>query len=299
MAAGEIRTGGGVDHAAGAGPELVLDQRPGIGTGDRVHGVEPHPETRPEQGSDRVEVEQRAHQAGVVGNRIEHLDVHVREPRVAIGRKIDVGSVENAVGGDPEAAAMDRRGDGFGGRPSVRDVDLQAEVAVPAAGIVACGEHKAAVGAPPPDLGRGGRGREQPVPPHRDTGHAVGRRHLEDHLGRAVVEEPPVAPDDQRRAGIPPDDVEDRLHHVLEPPGLHGDTGACAQPGGAGPLIRYRRGGNGPHSRRRARRHHDTLPASAAALAALSLMPVQSPALMRAGGATQLPPTQVTLASRR
>ena len=62
MVAAEIGQRRAVDDRAGAGAQLALQDRVGVGAGDRVHGVEAHAEAGGEQRADRIEVEQRLHQ---------------------------------------------------------------------------------------------------------------------------------------------------------------------------------------------------------------------------------------------
>ena len=64
-----------------------------IGAGDRVHGVEAHAEAAGEHGADRVEVEQRLHQRGIVGDRVDHLDGHVAGLDGADRVEVDVAAM--------------------------------------------------------------------------------------------------------------------------------------------------------------------------------------------------------------
>ena len=66
MMAAEIGQRRPVDDRARAGAELALEDGVRVGAGDRVHGVEAHAKAGGEQRADRVEIEQRPHQRGVV-----------------------------------------------------------------------------------------------------------------------------------------------------------------------------------------------------------------------------------------
>ena len=146
MMAAEIRQGRPVDDGAGAGLQLVLEDRVGVGTGHRVHGVEAHAEARREQGADRVEVEQRLHQREILRDRVDDFDLHPLDLDGPEAVDVDVGGVGNLVGGDRLGMAEDRLGDLFGRGSAGADVVLDAEIAMRPAGIVACGEDDAAEG---------------------------------------------------------------------------------------------------------------------------------------------------------
>ncbi len=63
MVAPEIGQWRPVHDRARPGAEFALEDRMGVGAGDSVHSVEAHLEARGEQAPDRLEVEQRLHEA--------------------------------------------------------------------------------------------------------------------------------------------------------------------------------------------------------------------------------------------
>ena len=77
----------------------------------------------------------------------------------------------------------------------------------------------------------------------------VGGGHAQDHLRRAVVEEPAVATDDEGLACRPADGVEDALHEVFKVVRLHEDARLLAQAGCAGLLTFDGPGCDGMHGR--------------------------------------------------
>ncbi len=80
MAATEILLGDAVDHGARFRPEDTLQDMFGVGTGDRVHGIEAHVEhTGIEQLMNPFEVEQFVHQLRIVFDRIDDVDPGVAE----------------------------------------------------------------------------------------------------------------------------------------------------------------------------------------------------------------------------
>ena len=80
MMAAEIRQRHEVARRALGRAEPVLEDLLAVGAGHRMHGVEAHAEAACEHLADRREVEQRLHQRGIVGDRIDHLDASCRPP---------------------------------------------------------------------------------------------------------------------------------------------------------------------------------------------------------------------------
>ena len=79
--AAEIGQRRSVDDRARRRAEFALEDRVGVGAGDRVHAVEAHAEAGGEQRADRIEVEQRPHQRRIFRHRIDDLDRRVAELR--------------------------------------------------------------------------------------------------------------------------------------------------------------------------------------------------------------------------
>ena len=143
-------------------------------------------------------VEQPAEQIGVLGDRIEHLDRRRAERRDADPRQIDVGVRRRQIAFDPLAPAPDRLGDLLGCGSAVGGVELDAEVAVGAARVVARREDdRAEGGARAHDAARR-RSRQDAGAADQDAAEAVRRRHANDRLDRDVVVEAAVAADDER-----------------------------------------------------------------------------------------------------
>ena len=119
MMAAEIGQRRSVDHRARARLQFALEDRMRVGAGDRVHRVEAHAEAGSEQRADRVEVEQRAHQRGVVLYGIDDRDRRAADRAFADRVEIDVRRIERAVGVDRLGARVDRVGDLLGRRAAV------------------------------------------------------------------------------------------------------------------------------------------------------------------------------------
>ena len=237
VAAAEIGQGRAVHHRALGCAETAFQDRRGIGPGDRVHGVEAHGESAGEHRRDGVEVEEILHQRGIGGDRVDDLDHHVAQMRLALGRKVDPGLVGDAVEVDLLRAGVDFLGHALGRGAAVGAVVLEPEVLVRAAGVVRCRQDQPAVGLPLADQVRGGGRREQTAAPDDGARRAVGGHHPQDRDDGGVVEVAPVAAHHEGLAVDPADPVEDRLHVVLEIAGLHEDPCLLAQAAGAGFLA--------------------------------------------------------------
>ena len=79
--------------------------------------------------------------------RVDHRDGHVAEPGLADRVEVEVGALDDPVRGQRPGARMDRRRDGLGGRATIGGVELDAEIALRAARIVARRQDDAADGA--------------------------------------------------------------------------------------------------------------------------------------------------------
>jgi hypothetical protein len=242
MVPAEVGQGHPVAHGARHRPEPALQDLRGVGARHRVHGVEGHAEAAGEHGADGVEVEERLHQRGVVGDRVDHLDRHRPERPLAERVDVHVRRVGHLVLVDLARAVEDRLGDALRRRTAVADVVLDAEVLVRAAGVVAGREHDAAEGAVLADHVRGGGRRQDAALADQHPAEAVGGRHLQRDLDHLAVEVAPVAADDQRLALVPLQAVEDRLDEVLHVVRLLEVRHLLAQARGAGLLIVVRSG---------------------------------------------------------
>ena len=232
-----------VEDGAGRGAQPVLEDLVGVGAGDGAHRVEAHGEAALEHRADRGEVEQRLHQLGIVGDRVDHLDGHAAEVAGAGRVEVDVGRVEDAVLGYGFGAGVDRIGDLLRRRAAVADVVLDAEVLGRPAGIVAGREDDAAEGAVLADDVRGGRRGEDAAAADEDAAEAVGGGHLHRDLDDLAVEVAAVAADHEGLALEALEAVEDRLDEVLDVVRLLEVRHLLAQARGAGLLVVEGRGG--------------------------------------------------------
>ena len=137
--------------------------------------VEAEPETAAKQLAQPIEIEDPLHQRGIVGDRIDDLDIHVPEPRRAEPVERQVGRLDRAVGGDLRRMAVDRLGHALGRRAAIGDIVLDAEIAVGAARIMARRQHDAAERTAAADEHAGRRGGQQPAASDQHAGDAVRR----------------------------------------------------------------------------------------------------------------------------
>jgi hypothetical protein len=145
MAPTEIGQGFLAHHGARRCAKAFLQDLHGVGSGDGVHGIEPHAEAvRLDQCAHGREIEQRVHQVGVVGDRVHDLDLHLAELLVAHMIDIHVRRPCDPVVCDLEAGRVDGAGDRLRCRPAVGDVELDAEIALRTARVVAGRENDAA-----------------------------------------------------------------------------------------------------------------------------------------------------------
>ena len=245
MMAAEIGERRPVDHRAGGGAQFALENGVGVGAGDSVHGVEAHAEAGSEQRADGVEVEQRAHQRGVIGDGVDDLDARAFDPHLAERVEIDIRRVDRLVGRNGLGVGENRVGDLLGRRAAVADIVLDAEIALRAAGIVAGGEDDPAVGADRADQRRDRRRRQDAALADDDAAEAVGDGDAHDGLDRLAIVIAPVAAGHQRLAGKAFERIEDRLDEVLDVVRLPEHRRLLAQARGAGLLVEIRRGGDG------------------------------------------------------
>src|SRR5690606_11485815 len=108
-----------------------------------------------EQVADGVEVEQPAHQLGVDRDRVDHLHRRAAQPHLAGRVQRHVRRLGNAVAGDLQRPRVNGGGQALRRRTAGGVVELDPEVAVGAARVVAGGKDDAAVGAAVADDGGG------------------------------------------------------------------------------------------------------------------------------------------------
>ena len=247
MMSAEIGKRRRVDDRAVGCAEPLLQNLLGVGAGDRAHRVEANAITLLQPRSNAVEVEERLHKVGVVGDGVHNLHPHPLDPRLAGSVEVDVRNVGDAVLAKLTTPAEDGVGDVFGGRPAVGDVVFDAEIAVRAAGIVASRQDDSAARLAQSDEMRRGGSREDACPSHDHAPVAVGSRHLQDHLDRFAIVVAAVTSEHEHRPGAGTDGIEQRLDIVLEVARLLEDLDLLPQPRGAGLLIAERCRRDGPN----------------------------------------------------
>ena len=249
--AAEIGQRRAVDDRACARLELALEDRVSVGAGYRVQGVEAHAKPGGEQGADGVEIEQGLHQRQILGDRVDHLDLHALDLDRPKAVDVDVRRVGNLVGRDRLALGEDRLGDVLRRRAAGADIVFDPEIPMRPAGIVARRQDDAAEGVKRPDQRRDRRGRENSALADDDAAEAVGGGDLDHDLDRLAVEEPPVAAEHQRLALEALERVENRLDEVFEIARLLKHRNLLAQSRCSRPLVGERLGGDGSdHGRR-------------------------------------------------
>ena len=237
VVAAEIGQRRAVAHGAGGRAKLTLENRVRIRPGDGVHGVEGEPQAPRERRPQRVEVEQLAHQLDVIRDRIDHLDLHFADAEGARAANVYIGRVHGQDFRDPQRLGVDRVRDLLGRRPAIGRVELDAEIAIRPAGIVARRKDQAAESLVLADnAGCGGRG-ENAAGAHERAAETVGRRDADHRLDRLGVVVAPVAANHERQAAEPfrwPDGVEHGLHEVRQVIALRKLGGLLTEPAGAG-----------------------------------------------------------------
>ena len=236
MVAAEIRQRRGIHHTARGRPQDLLEQPPAIGPGDRAHGVEAEAETAGEEVGDGVEIEDAAHQQGVVLDRIDHLDGQVAVNLRAKAAEIDVRPRKALVGYHPSGLGVDRVREPLRRRPAVLAVELDAEIPLRPARIVAGRKDQATLGPMLADQMRGRGCGENTVAADQQPPDPVPGRQLNDGLDRPIVEVPAVAAHHQRLPGQARHRPEHRRHEILEIMRGHEHPDLLAQAGRAGLL---------------------------------------------------------------
>jgi hypothetical protein len=201
-----------VADRAGREAEAAFEDLGRIRPGDRAHRVERHRQfCRP----DRVEVEQRFQERGVILDRVDDLDGHAAYCDFAVGIEVDVLCVDGQPTVDLKRPRVDRVGDALGRGAAIGDVVLDPEILVGTAGIVAGGQDQAADRATLADHVARGRRRQDAAAADDHPAEAVSRRHPDRDLDDFAVEEAAVAADDQCRAGLVRHHVEHALDEIL------------------------------------------------------------------------------------
>ena len=216
-----------------------------VGSGDSVHGVEAHTETRLEQGAQRVEVEQALHQLGIIGHGVDDFDLDAANFEGAQLVEIDRIDIGDLVGRDHLAAGIDRIRQLLGRWAAIFGIVLDAEILMRAAGIVACRQDEATESLALADQVGGGGRRQDAALPHHHATEAVGDRHGDHLLDHLAIVEAAVAADDQRLASETLERIEHRLNEVLDIVRLLEDGHLLAQARRARLLVVVGCGGDG------------------------------------------------------
>ena len=242
VVAAEIGQRRAVAHGTTRESQAIFEDFGGIGAGDRAHRVECHGEART---PDRVEIEQRFHQGGVIGDGIDHLDGQVADLHLAERIEVDIVALHDQIAVDRLRAGVDRLRHLFGRRAAIADIVLDAEILVRPAGIVAGGEDETAERLALADQVAGGGGGQDAALADDDAGEAVGGGHADRDLNHLAVEEAAVTADDQRRAILAVDRIEHRLDEIFRIMRLLEHPDLFAQAGCARLLVVIGRGRNG------------------------------------------------------
>ena len=145
MSATKVFLRGGVHQRFRFNTETLLEDLDGVGTGNRVHGVEAHAEQAGiDQALNAIEVKQVLHEFGVIGYRVNNFDNHGAEFLFTRRIQVKLGTVCNQVALDLLTLCVNSFGNIFRRRPAVGNVVLDAEVAIGSSRVMAGGQDDAA-----------------------------------------------------------------------------------------------------------------------------------------------------------
>ncbi len=210
-----------------------------------MHRVKLDAEAACKQLADCRKIKQRLHQFGVVIHCVDHFNRHLAQLAAADHINRHIGSFQYAVLADGFALGKNRLGYCLGGGAAVAAVELDAEIAIRPAGIMAGRQNNAAEGMVFADHARSRRGGEDAALSDHDLAQAVGRRHLQDNLHRLAVVVAAIAAQHQGRTLRCGDAVEDGLHEIFKIIRLLEGADFFAQSRGAGLLVGKGLGGDG------------------------------------------------------
>ena len=187
--------------------------------------------------ADRGKIKQLLHQRCVVCDRVDDPNVQFAAFRVAGAGQIHQRQLGDSVAAELLAGPEYGFGYLFGGLATARRIELQAEIAIRSAGIVAGSQYESGRGPVLPDYQRCSRRRQQAVLSDDHFANAVCRCDCDDGLYRCGIVVPAVTADDQACALRKFQRIEDRLDEAFEIVRLPEHADLLAQPGRAGPLI--------------------------------------------------------------
>ena len=143
----KIFLGNPVYYGANACRKSFYEDLPGIGTGDSMHGVEAHGEDP--GGKERFyfsEIKQLFHQIGVIADRINHINLHCSQMAGVVPVKVNIPGLGNSVPFKFLARFIHCIGKRGRSRAAIGNIELDAEISIRSARVVAGRQHYAASG---------------------------------------------------------------------------------------------------------------------------------------------------------
>ena len=236
VAAAKIRERLGVEQVFLRQAEAVGKDFHRVRAGGGVHRVK-NKRMLGDVRADGREIKQRFHQIRIIGSATDDAQLGVADAvtaRLVERRQFDIGNRVLRQG------FRNGKG-GFGGvlrrRLPGSEVELDAEIAVLAARIVAGGQNNAEIGLVMADDVRGGRRRKQAVLAEQHQLRALRHRHFQDNSDRLIAVIATIATDDNRLARNPAERGENGLNKTLGVVRLLIVRHRLAQPGRTGALV--------------------------------------------------------------
>ena len=198
----EVRRGIAVLGRVGAKTELFLKNRLSIGASDTGKTVKEHLEIsmRSEELPDQAKVKDVLEHLDVVGRTVNHLNLEVSVAAGTGGRDVHIGNAGNLVRGQLPGHLEDLVGDGFGGRATVGEIILDAEIILGASRVVTGRQENPARSLALANNMTGGRCGQDTVLADQELLDSVRGANLCDCLDDFGVPEPPVTANDEKGA---------------------------------------------------------------------------------------------------
>ena len=236
VAAAKIRERLGVEQVFLRQAEAVGKHLHRIRAGGGVHRIK-YKRMLGDMRTDGREIKQRFHQIRIIGSAADDAQFGVANAvtaRLVERRQFDIGNRVLRQG------FRNGKG-GFGGvlrrRLPGSEVELDAEIAVLAARVVAGGQNNAEIGLVMADDVRSGRRGQEPVFAEQHQLRALRHRHFQDNGNRFIAVIAAIATEDERLARHSAERGENRLDKTLGVVRLLIMWHRLAQPGGAGALV--------------------------------------------------------------